>query len=133
LCSLVLFKKIFGAIKVGGEKQAEEGERKRSVEEKEIPSQPSTRKIYLKALTLHSPEEIENVKSEIKLGNILIIRIEPLVRRSAEDARRVVNELSEFAASVGGDIARLGEERIILTPSSVQIWREKSSDSAPKM
>ncbi|MBS7605349.1 cell division protein SepF, partial [Candidatus Bathyarchaeota archaeon] len=90
------------------------------------------RKMYLKALTLHSLEEIDDIKNEIKCGNILIVRIEPLVRKSVEDAKRAVNELSEFAASIGGDIARLGEERIILTPPSVQIWKEKFSETASK-
>lgn len=89
------------------------------------PSAPS--KMYLKALTLNSPEEVEKIKDEIRSGNILIIKIEPLVEKSAEDAKRVINELNDFIVSVGGDIARLGKERIILTPSNVIIWREKSS------
>lgn len=98
--------------------------------EKRVIHPPSaTGKIYLKALILHAPEEVERIKDEVRSGNIVIVRIGPIVERSVEDAKRVINELSEFVASVGGDIARLGEERIILTPSSVQIWREKHSSS----
>ncbi|MEM1514691.1 MAG: cell division protein SepF [Candidatus Bathyarchaeia archaeon] len=85
-------------------------------------------KIYLKALTLHSPEEVEKIKYEIKSGNILIVKIEPLIEKSVEDARRVINELNEFILSIDGDIARLGKERIILTPSNVKVWKEKSSE-----
>jgi SepF-like predicted cell division protein (DUF552 family) len=40
--------------------------------------------------------------------------------------KQVVIELSEFAESVGGDIARLGKERVIITPAFVRIWRGKS-------
>jgi hypothetical protein len=29
-----------------------------------------------------------------------------------------------FAESIGGDIARLGEERIVICPANVKIWRE---------
>jgi len=125
LVNLDSLKKILGIIRVGGKKKIKE-------REKEELQQLSPRKMYLKALTLHSLEEIDDIKNEIKCGNILIVRIEPLVRKSVEDAKRAVNELSEFAASIGGDIARLGEERIILTPPSVQIWKEKFSETASK-
>ncbi|MEM1555986.1 MAG: cell division protein SepF [Candidatus Bathyarchaeia archaeon] len=125
MVNLDSLKKILGIIRVGGKKKIKE-------REKEELQQLSPRKMYLKALTLHSLEEIDDIKNEIKCGNILIVRIEPLVRKSVEDAKRAVNELSEFAASIGGDIARLGEERIILTPPSVQIWKEKFSETASK-
>lgn len=125
MVNLDLLKRILKVIRVGGKKEIKE-------REKEELQQLPPRKIYLKALTLHSLEEIESIKNEIKCGNILIVRIEPLVRKSVEDAKRVVNELNEFVTSMGGDIARLGEERIILTPPSVQIWKEKFSEATPK-
>jgi uncharacterized protein len=34
-----------------------------------------------------------------------------------------VEQLYEFATSVGGDIARLGDERVVITPPGVKIWR----------
>jgi len=37
--------------------------------------------------------------------------------------KRAINELNEYAALISGDIARLGEERVILTPKTVKIWR----------
>lgn len=113
-----LLKSFWGFIRAG---------RRRKAEKSAIHTPSAVGKIYLKALALHSPEDADRIKDEIRSGNIVIIRIGPLVEKSAEDAKRVVNELSEFVASVGGDIARLGEERIILTPPSIQIWREKGS------
>ncbi|MEM2939221.1 MAG: cell division protein SepF, partial [Candidatus Bathyarchaeia archaeon] len=70
--------------------------------------------------------DLEKIKSEVKSGNILIIKVEPLAEKSIEDVKRAISELSEFVESIGGDIARLGEERIVLTPPNVQIWKEKS-------
>ncbi len=84
-------------------------------------------KIYLKALPLRKPEDVDVVKREINAGNILILRISPLAKKSIDDVKHVVNELCEFTESVGGDIARLGEERVVVTPSSVRIWREKTA------
>lgn len=83
-------------------------------------------KVYLKALPLRALEDVKVVKDEVESGNILILRITPLARKSVEDVRQAVNELCEFVEHVGGDIARLGEERVVVTPSSVRIWREKA-------
>jgi len=82
-------------------------------------------KVYLRALPLRALEDVEVVKNEVKSGNILILRITPLAKKSVEDVKQAVNELCEFVEHVGGDIARLGEERVVVTPSSIRIWREK--------
>lgn len=84
-------------------------------------------KIYLKAAPLRELSDLDNIKDEVNSGNILILRITPLANRSIEDVKRAVNELCEFADSINGDIARLGEERVVICPSDVRIWREKAS------
>jgi len=82
-------------------------------------------KIYLKAMPLRDISDLETIKSEVKNGNILILRITPLASKNIEDVKGAVNELYEFAESIGGDIARLGEERVVICPQNVMIWREK--------
>jgi SepF-like predicted cell division protein (DUF552 family) len=87
-------------------------------------------KTYLKAMPLRDLSDLDSMKSEVKSGNILIIRIAPLASKSIEDVKRAVNDLTEFVESVGGDIARLGEERVVICPQNVRIWREKTSVSS---
>lgn len=87
------------------------------------------KKVYLKALPLKSIEDLNLIKDEVKSGNILILRVSPLAKKSIDDVRRVVSELCEFTQSLSGDIARLGQERIVITPSFVKIWREKAKTS----
>ena len=94
-------------------------------EEKEVPN-----KTYLKAMPLRDLSDLEAIKDEVKNGNILILRITPLASKSIEDVKRAVNELYEFAESIGGDIARLGEERVVICPQNVRIWREKTPVSS---
>lgn len=84
-------------------------------------------KTYLKAMPLRDLSDLDAVKSEVNSGNILILRVTPLANKSVEDIKRAVNELCEFAESVGGDIARLGEERVVICPPNVKIWREKQA------
>jgi len=98
----------------------------RGTERTSVTSANTSAKVYLRALPLRTLDDVEIVKREVKSGNILILRISPLAKKSIEDVKRAVDELCEFAKLVGGDIARLGEERVVITPSSVQIWREKT-------
>ena len=83
-------------------------------------------KTYLKAMPLRELSDLETIKNEVKNGNILILRITPLASKSIEDVKRAVNELYEFAEATGGDIARLGEERVVICPPNIRIWREKT-------
>jgi len=87
----------------------------------EVPS-----KTYLKAMPLRELFDIENIKTEVKNGNIIILRVTPLASKSIEDVKTAVNDLYEFADSISGDIARLGEERVVICPKTIRIWREKS-------
>jgi hypothetical protein len=83
-------------------------------------------KIYLKAMPLRNLSDLNIIKHEVKSGNVLILKVTPLASKSIEDIKKAVNELCEFVKTVNGDIARLGEERIVITPAAVRIWREKT-------
>jgi uncharacterized protein len=83
-------------------------------------------KTYLKAMPLKDLSDLEAIKTEVSNGNILILRITPLANKSIEDVKQAVNELYAFAESINGDIARLGEERIVICPPKIRIWREKT-------
>ncbi|MFA5571824.1 MAG: cell division protein SepF [Crenarchaeota archaeon] len=83
-------------------------------------------KRYLKAMPLKDLTDVETVKSEVINGNIIILRITPLAGKSIEDVKTAVNDLFQFVESIDGDIARLGEERVVICPKPVRIWREKT-------
>ena len=91
------------------------------------------KKACLKALPLRTLADVEVIKHELKMGNILILKITPLARKSIEDVKKAVNELSVFIQSIGGDIASLGEERVVIVPESISIWRPETvvSKKAP--
>jgi uncharacterized protein len=105
--------------------QPQEPESSSTIEQKPVTSEPAS-KTYLKAMPLKDLSDIENVKNEIRNGNIIILRITPLAGKSIEDVKTAVNELFQFAESIQGDIARLGEERVVICPKTIRIWREKS-------
>ena len=81
---------------------------------------------YLKAFTIKDPTDIESIRKDIKKGMILILRVTPLAQKDVEKLRTVVEDVYKIAKANGAEIARLGEERIIVTPSAIKrntIWR----------
>lgn len=96
-------------------------------------SEPSLEKAkantYVKALSLTEYADISRIKDELQSGNVLIVKITPLAVKSIEDVKNAIDELKTHVETVGGDIARLGEERIVVTPSPIKIWRKKPSDA----
>ncbi len=54
---------------------------------------------------------------------ILVLRVTPLAQKNVDELRKAVEEIYKIAKNADADIARLGEERIIVTPSGVKIWR----------
>lgn len=86
--------------------------------------------VYVKAVALRELADVTKIQSEVELGNILIVRITPLAKKNVEDTKKAINQLCDYVKEVKGDIARLGEERIVITPSTIRIWR--SEHSIPK-
>ncbi len=78
---------------------------------------------YLKAITIRDPSDIHTIKEDIKKNMILILRVTPLAQKDVDKLRKLVEELYSVAKSAEADIARLGEERIIVAPSSIKIWK----------
>ena len=100
---------------------------KEEAEKSEMPPEEykeKTNKTYLRAMPLRDLSDLEAIKTEVAKGNILIIRITPLASKNIEDVKLAVNELNEFAESINGDIARLGEERVVICPQNIRIWRD---------
>lgn len=93
----------------------------------EVPVTSHPEKVYLKALPLRVLDDVEMVKQEVKSGNILILKVSPMAEKSLDDVKQAISQLIEFTQTTGGDIARLGEERIVITPAFIRIWREKTT------
>tara|TARA_B100001167_G_C16605558_1_gene227885 strand:- start:311 stop:601 length:291 start_codon:yes stop_codon:yes gene_type:complete len=79
--------------------------------------------MYLKAVQLRNIDQVSSIKDEVSSNMIVILRITPLAQKNIQDLKQTVEELYGFVSSIGGDIARLGDERVILTPPGVKVWR----------
>jgi hypothetical protein len=79
--------------------------------------------VYLKAITIRDSSDIHTINEDIKKGMVLILRVTPLAQKDVKKLRKMVEELYVIARDSDADIARLGEERIIVTPPNVKIWK----------
>lgn len=81
------------------------------------------KQMYLKAIQLKNIDQIPDIKNEISQNMIIILRITPLAQKNVRDLKNAVEELYSYVSTIGGDIARLGDERVVLTPPGVKVWR----------
>ncbi|MCW4005883.1 MAG: cell division protein SepF [Candidatus Bathyarchaeota archaeon] len=92
----------------------------------DVPEQNEAEVTYLRAMPLRDLSDLDYIKAQAQKGNIIIIRITPLANKSIEEVKQAINELYSFVENINGDIARLGEERIVVCPQKIRIWREKT-------
>jgi SepF-like predicted cell division protein (DUF552 family) len=78
---------------------------------------------YLKAISIRDLSDVELVQREVRAGNVVIAKITEIANRSVEDTRRAIDALCAFTCEFDCDIARLGVERVVVTPSTIKIWR----------
>ncbi|TMQ00933.1 MAG: cell division protein SepF [Thaumarchaeota archaeon] len=71
--------------------------------------------MLLKALALRSIDEIPKIQGDVTKKTIIILKVTPLAQKSVDELKSSVEQLYEFATAIGGDIARLGDERVVIT------------------
>ena len=86
----------------------------------------SFQNVYVKPITMRSLQNIQEIIQELKNGNIVISNIKPLVSNNPAEAKRAIDQLKGMCKGLGGDIAGIGEDRLLVTPSFVKIWRGES-------
>ena len=80
--------------------------------------------IVVKSLQLRDIDDVQEIEEELHKGRtVIILRVTPLAQKNLEELRMAVERLYASATAMGGDIVRLGDERIVITPPSVRIWR----------
>ena len=81
----------------------------------------------LKAITLRDFSDVYTLREDIKKNMIIILRITPLAQKNPDELKKAVDEICDVATKYDADIARLGEERIIIVPPTVNIWKPEKS------
>lgn len=80
--------------------------------------------MLVKVAEITGLSEIPRIKKEIYDGNIIVADI-AFIKHDKLTLDRILKDLKELADEIRGDIVGLGEEYIIVTPTSVKVDRNK--------
>lgn len=79
---------------------------------------------YVKPVALESEADVKVIEDELKQRNIILLNITPMMRNQAK-LRTIVADLKTFVVRLNGDIARIDNEKILLTPAKVKIVKKR--------
>jgi SepF-like predicted cell division protein (DUF552 family) len=81
-------------------------------------------KLYIKTSELTGLYDVPELKKEIYAGNILILDIS-LARQDRVLVEKAIKDLKLAAFDVGGDIAGIGDDQVIIAPAGIRIERKR--------
>jgi SepF-like predicted cell division protein (DUF552 family) len=86
------------------------------------------RKLTIEVERLDTYTDSDRLQKKVREGNILVVKIKDLKAKDMEELKRSVDKLRKTCLAVGGDIAGLGDDWLILTPTSAKIHREEAAN-----
>ncbi len=79
---------------------------------------------YVKPVALESVAVISEIKDELKNGNLILLNITPMLKNE-KVLMQIIDKLRDYAKEIRGDIARIDNEKILLTPSKMKIVKRR--------
>ena len=112
------FDKIFGSSSGGQQSSVEDVMTALEDEELDVLATPAD--FYVKPLSLETEGDLTVVEGELKARNVVLLNISPMTRN--QDALKAsLSKLSGISLSLGGDIARISDDKVLITPQGMQI------------
>jgi hypothetical protein len=81
-------------------------------------------KMYIKIAELTGLYDLRELRKELYAGNILILDIS-LAKKDKTLVEKAIKDLKMAALDIGGDIAGIADDQVIVAPSGVKIERKK--------
>ncbi len=90
-------------------------------------------KIVVRPYVLKDFEDIKPVIDSLREGNtIVLLDVAPLRDRDIIELKRAINKLKKTCEAINGDIAGLGENLVIATPSFAYVYRQQPQTEEKK-
>ena len=90
-------------------------------------------KIVVRPYVLKDFEDIKPVIDSLREGNtIVLLDVTPLRDRDIIELKRAINKLKKTCEAINGDIAGLGENLVIATPSFAYVYRQQPQTEEKK-
>ena len=83
-------------------------------------------KVSIKTYQLTCFDDTKRIVSELREGRtIMLIDVSTIKEKDIIDLKRSVNKLKTATAEMGGEIAGLGGDWLLIAPVFAEIWRQK--------
>ena len=79
---------------------------------------------YVKPIALESEGDVGVIMEELKARNIILLNVSPMKRNTAK-LKMIIDNIKSHVSKINGDIARIDEDKILLTPSKVKIVKTR--------
>jgi hypothetical protein len=75
---------------------------------------------YVKPVALESESDVSVIMDELKAKNIVLLNVTPMAKQPNQ-LKQTIDNIKMFVMKINGDIARIDNDKILLTPSKVKI------------
>ena len=79
---------------------------------------------YVKPISLESESDVSVVIDELKQKNLILLNVSAMKRNTAK-LKMIVDNIKAHIHKINGDIARIDENKILLTPTKVKIVKTR--------
>ena len=80
---------------------------------------------FVKPMDLVVDSDVEAILNEAKQGNIVLMNIADLAKRNSLKLKELISMIKTEVKVIDGDIARISQGRVLITPSKVKIIKKK--------
>lgn len=123
------FNRIGGMLGTTKELNVEDYMNSAEMEDVDVMNEPAD--FYVKPVTLQQESDLPLIQSELQKRNIILLNISEMSKRP-NTLKTMVDSLKAFVEKTNGDIARLDDQKILLTPAKVKIIKSKRSQQPKK-
>ena len=117
-----ILNKLGGVLGTSKEIDVEEYMNSAEMENVDVMNEPAD--FYIKPLALQQESDLAVIEDELRRKNIILLNISEMAKRP-NTLKGVIDKLKDYVAKINGDIARLDEAKILLTPTKVKIIKSR--------
>ncbi len=117
-----ILNKLGGVLGTSKELNVEEYMNSDEMEDVDVMHEPAD--FYVKPVALQSESDIALIESELQKKNIILLNTAEMAKRP-NTLKGMIDTLKTYVDKQGGDIARLDEEKILVTPTRVKIIKSR--------
>lgn len=96
--------------------------------ELDMEEEKADKKLLVEVERLDNYADSERLQRKVREGSLLLVKIKDLKAKDMEELKRSVEKLRKTCMAINGDIAGMGDDWLILTPSTAHVHREQENN-----